>query len=245
MLRFSPITFIILFLSLLVKATTIHAEEKIECTFQVKKGWPEYKLVLLDKVDNKSYQYSIYTGDNIKLQDLPEPPPEENINSTWWGENYLTFSQKFYQRPHCGFVDMNFDGYLDIKALGNCGSACMLYFWLFNPKSKKFEYSFSSNSYPEPIPKEKVIYSVGRNGSVYHITKARWKNNKLLFFYSEELKPYVVLPNEALDEDLANFKVEDGTYTKYVKVRKDEKWIKLPPKVVKLSENDLPKSNGW
>jgi hypothetical protein len=246
MWRFSITLLLTSLLSLISGEERADAEEKVECTFQVKKGWPTYRLVLLNNVENKSYQNSIYLQDNTKLQDLPEPPeePEEKVELDTEDENYLRVLQEYYQRPNCGFVDINFDGYLDVRGHGHCGSACMVYYWLFNPKNKKFEYSFGSNNNPEPLPKEKIVYSVGYSGGTFYIDKSRWKNGKLYSFYSEELK---LKPDELSEEfgGSENEKDRKETYIKYVKIRKNGKWVKLPPKKVQLSQRELPRSNGW
>lgn len=93
-------------------------------------------------------------------------------------------------------IDMNFDGYRDIKSPGTCGATGNARYdiWLYNPKTGLFEFSedLSQLINPEPNPETKEIRTSsvgGHSGRIYD--KERWKflDGKLTLTRIESQRP--------------------------------------------------------
>ncbi len=86
----------------------------------------------------------------------------------------IKFSEMFFSKNHTGFYveDVNFDEFADIRLVQFIPASPNVpyFYWLYNPKTKKFEYAqnFEKIYSPQVKQKEKIIVSHWRALAVSH-----------------------------------------------------------------------------
>jgi hypothetical protein len=93
---------------------------------------PKFLMHLIDR-DGRCYKLIILDNNSADTVQIIEDY-HEGID--FWGED-------IEDRKALDFIDVNFDGYRDIKVLDNQGNTTNVdyKFWVFNPKRKVFEYN--------------------------------------------------------------------------------------------------------
>lgn len=172
------------------------------CHFYIHNNLPIYNFYLKGNVNNKIDQIEITKGiENETFVQKLEVIMDDSPYS----------SSDFF-----GVIDMNFDGYKDIRLLNLSGATGnkVYNFWLFDPSKNIFvkNEDLSSLSNPTPNPQSKTIetYSVGgMTGCIYRYETYKFdETGKLILIrfekqdYAEETKSFVKTIGELKDGEM-------------------------------------------
>ncbi|AOM80522.1 XAC2610-related protein [Pedobacter steynii] len=126
-------------------------------------------------------------------------------------------------------VDVNFDGYPDLQIYSHSGGAGPNYgnnYYLYNPKTKRFDYhaKLSDLSQPEINVKTKSISAAWRNGAGnYGSEKYKWINRQLIQVEYYEIR---YLDENQIEE--THHKMIKGKMRKKTRILKDEEAFSSP-----------------
>lgn len=131
-------------------------------------------------------------------------------------------------------VDVNFDGHLDLQVYSHDGGAGPNYgynYYLYNPLTKKFNYSSAMSDLSQPAvnSKTKSITAAWRNGAANHgFEKYKWVNRKLtLVEYYETLYQQ----DDKIEE--THRIMINGKMKNKVRIVTDESELNFPPTITK------------
>lgn len=132
------------------------------------------------------------------------------------------------------FADANFDGYPDLEIYSHDGGAGPNYgnnYYLYNPKTNKFEYNarMSDLSQPAINTKTRSITAAWRNGAANHgFEKYKWINRKLV-----QVEYYETLYRQDDKIEETHGILVNGKMKNKVRILKDESGLKFPSSVIK------------
>ncbi len=134
---------------------------------------PSTKIVFLDSKNGVEVGYSKNpesSNRHIQIEMRKNGKQIQTIDYQYPDEFFDDATEKIER--HVEFVDLNFDGFKDVRIfLGQYGNQDVAYwqFFIWNAKNSSFEFCDSQKiPNPEPNPKEKCITSFIREHAAYH-----------------------------------------------------------------------------
>jgi hypothetical protein len=133
-------------------------------------------------------------------------------------------------------IDINFDGYKDIRFRSGCGANTFAVnqtynYYIFNPKKNKFEYNedVSTILNPTPFSDEKIVRNFCKNtfsGSNGTIDEYKWYKNKLVLLRSVN---YVVIMGTCKSDT-------DCKFTRTIEYYENDKVVNSETKIIDITE---------
>ena len=244
--KFISIIFLLYSTSIYAQRDSIISDIKVDTTFIIKvnpKLAPfivHFSAFAVQYDKNNPYFGKIYY--TVEIKKNKNGKLIQTIKSdNWLPDDPLSYDYGYDDRPiqEAMAVDINFDGYKDLRFLTGAGSNAYAVnqtydYYVYNPIKNKFVYNedISILHNPIPFPKENIVRSYLRNafsGTDGTISEYKWSKNKLILLQSFNYKLIMSTCNSDTD----------CKFTRIIKYYKNNRIVKTKTKIVNITE--IPK----
>ena len=153
----------------LVSKTNKHCSEKTPCSITQKKNKNSYQISVVYKEEKDMDDEPILFIDEVKIKALGK---KETQNFAFKNTDIENDIQGIDPNEELGLyaLDVNSDGFLDIalNASDSLKESSLFYYWLYNPKKKKFVRTYEQ--IPELKFKAKGFYNSAVSSKTFKIT---------------------------------------------------------------------------